>query len=521
VTVRRERRHPRALLACVAALSAACGSGDGDAVGPDPNARCHVTCTRTTTFDPISGGSSTFVSCFRSGCPPAPPPNAEPHAAIDAENGAHGRLVRLSGAGSSDPEGEPLGYHWAFAFAPNGTSAVLPEDQAEPAFVPDRTGRWVVSLVVDDGERHSSAARATVLVESADHADYRLVVARAGEGLGRSWVADVADLNGDGHADLVVGAQDPFLRVVLGRAGGSGVATVLLTSAAEIQGLTLADFDEDGDIDAVAGNLFLAGDGAGGFEELGPVADVTDVTDVLKGDFNGDGHVDAVLLQRASGNGTVLHGDGAGGFAVAYEFGYAYNVVTADLDGDGLDDLVYTPAGAVPVPRVAVVLGAAGGSYREVLQSTVGSNPILGLGDVTLDGVPDLVQSYFIGGSGSVQPMLAVQAGLGDGSFGSGRAFATATFAEYGIAFADMDRDGDDDVVFLNGARNAALDDDVLAILENRLEGRDFRVTTLEPLPPDVRSAPVVTDLDGDGLPDLLLPGMGTVWVALGKEQVY
>lgn len=92
--------------------------------------------------------------------------------------------VRLSGAGSSDPDGDPLSYQWTFlsvpqtsalsggdGFSANGSSAAL-----ATTFRPDAIGTYVIELVVNDGQADSSPDVVTITAQ--DPAD--IPVADAG-----------------------------------------------------------------------------------------------------------------------------------------------------------------------------------------------------------------------------------------------------------------------------------------------------------------------------------------------------
>ena len=85
-------------------------------------------------------------------------------------------LVTLNGAGSYDPDGDPMTYHWALDAVPDGSGLmdteapflVNDERDAVTSFTADVEGTYVVSLIVSDAFGASSKPdRMTVSVQSA------------------------------------------------------------------------------------------------------------------------------------------------------------------------------------------------------------------------------------------------------------------------------------------------------------------------------------------------------------------
>ncbi|TQV82812.1 PKD domain-containing protein [Aliikangiella coralliicola] len=68
-----------------------------------------------------------------------------------------GTLVKLSGANSSDADGDSLSYRWLILNAPAQSTAILSNSTTvEPEFTPDRVGSYQVQLIVNDGKVDSA-----------------------------------------------------------------------------------------------------------------------------------------------------------------------------------------------------------------------------------------------------------------------------------------------------------------------------------------------------------------------------
>ncbi|HEV8635606.1 MAG TPA: PKD domain-containing protein [Chloroflexota bacterium] len=74
-----------------------------------------------------------------------------------------GTLVQLDGSGSSDVDGDLLGFQWSFVSRPAGSAATLTDPTAPgPAFVVDVPGQYVIELIVNDGAGASRPDLVTV-----------------------------------------------------------------------------------------------------------------------------------------------------------------------------------------------------------------------------------------------------------------------------------------------------------------------------------------------------------------------
>ncbi len=181
---------------------------------------------------------------------------------------------------------------------------------------------------------------------------------------------------------------------------------------------------------------------------------------VAAGDLNGDGMPDIALTDNA-GVKLLLHTGAASATTVAAPvivyteaanagFPGSNLIAIADVNGDGLNDLVITDPGPADgsAPTVVVLLqnAASPGTFLPaVTYATAASSfpQALTVADVNGDGLPDIV----VGGSAAVSVLL--QNGASHGAFLAARNYAVSNANQ--IAVADINADGHPDIVVTSG----------------------------------------------------------------------
>jgi RHS repeat-associated protein len=94
-----------------------------------------------------------------------PVANAGPHQSVLV-----GSKVWLSGAASSDADGNSLAYQWFVLYVPPGSSFSELPAVVNPSFVADVAGLYVVELIVNDGQLNSPPVTTWINAESANQA---------------------------------------------------------------------------------------------------------------------------------------------------------------------------------------------------------------------------------------------------------------------------------------------------------------------------------------------------------------
>jgi len=363
---------------------------------------------------------------------------------------------------------------------------------------------------------------------------------------------DIRDVNGDGHLDVSYtdhGVNEAVL--MLGMGGGMVAEEVLVEPLNGAAVTALADWNHDGYIDWLYGSyswgeLYVRlGDGMGSFAPEELVADFgklsglgvmlgsegepdrffvgVEDTYVLEwhpdgapadtlgllakaqqfafGDLNADGFFDIAVAAQASSECGVIYGNEAGGFnsdVVELNVASTMDVAVADLDGDGMNDLVTSS-------RTKGQLGFRSGSASDPLLEWSYTPLVEGLqyvrnadsGDVNGDGLDDVLvmvqgTNLYNGGPEYLHVALAQPNGHFEVTY-----VPTGTYFGYEVQLADYDGDGD-----LDAAVSDYNGDRVIG-LRNNGEG-EFAVA--DTLIESINGCDDLTwvDMDGDGDDDLV-----------------
>jgi hypothetical protein len=387
------------------------------------------------------------------------------------------------------------------------------------------------------------------------------------------------DFNRDGHMDFVVAnGLTNDLWIYFGRGDGTfelprivplskGLAPVCVV-AGELRGNGILDLVVAETDTATVGVLLGNGDGTFGYEQIYTLPEPP--SSVVIDDFHHAGKLDiAAVMVTAVDPGTaaipylaLLTGDGTGNFAAPVIttntgfFSSAWNLASADVNGDGLPDVLITGPGlensqiylnngdgtfkpgqvvlgnsdiiSLLDGRLADVNGdhcadavladassfvwvamgdCTGGFGAPVPFPTGDSNAALRVADVNGDGSPDVVTATLpaILGYGMVAGnTLTVMLGDGKGNFLTARNYV-GTSQAYSIGIADFNEDGSPDVVTANNDS-----DTVTVYVNDKAGGFGFPQGIYAGVPGQLTiDAPIsalsFADLNDDGKPDAFL----------------
>ena len=326
------------------------------------------------------------------------------------------------------------------------------------------------------------------------------------------------DFNGDGIPDLAVANfSSGTVTILLGKGDGTFTATASsLQAGASPSAVVVGDFNDDGIPDLAVANessnnvsVFLSnGDGTFTATATQPETGGSPVAMVV-GDFNGDGILDLATANSGTSTVTVLLGNGDGTFTAsplsAETSSEPRAIATGDFNGDGILDLVV--AGGYGTDSVTILLGNGDGSFTatDPLPLPQSASPAAVVaGDFNQDGKLDLAVA-----SGT-DSSLYIFLGNGDGTFTATTAPATGLPDPINLAVADLNGDGNPDLVETSSSQ--------AGILMGNGDGSFAALIAISP--GNYPDAIAVRDFNGDGTQDLAVTNVYANTVSILTSQL-
>ena len=289
----------------------------------------------------------------------------------------------------------------------------------------------------------------------------------------------------------------------------------------------VGDLDGDGDLDILVGDSFFGSPGISVLKNNGdqtfaaPVYYPVPLQEVVGGvalsDFDGDGDLDAFATIRGSFDQMtkikVWRNNGDGTFAAPIEFPTGQGpagIVIADFTGDGKPDVITANYGgsSISLLRHNGLNGQQAGFLPPVTFNATNHAEKIAAADVNGDGILDVV----VGETVDIGPLatLAVMINTGNGNFAAPVIYDAAPGGRFGstaVALADLDNDGDVDLIGGGLYENGSIDNGAVTIRRNNGNGTFgaaeiilFTNPNFVPNPKEITTG----ILNGDGFPDIV-----------------
>lgn len=305
-----------------------------------------------------------------------------------------------------------------------------------------------------------------------------------------------------GTAEAVVGLSDGYastsMRIPIEVKAPEAPTTSPQSIPVWASAVAVGDFNEDGHVDAVTVGesrqavTLLQGDGSGALAPGTTLLPQLSSIAVAVGDWNHDGHADIATASFQTDGLLVFYGAGNGTFPDPVTIpGVALTtwLAVGDWNHDGIDDLIATGQST----HATALLGHAGSGLgvASTLPMPSFSN-VAAVADFDLDGNLDLAMTTPAPGVGCL-----VFFGRGDGTFGDVRGTSGAA-GLYSAVAGDWNLDGKADLAATQFSSTGAF------VALGNGQG-DFAFSLLAPIQISFQMG--ATDWNGDGIPDLFVAG--------------
>jgi len=344
----------------------------------------------------------------------------------------------------------------------------------------------------------------------------------------------IVDLDLDGLQDVlacdVLGQKVSWIRQIPGTPGGTFVESTILSDVNGAVHVEAVDFDGDGDLDLLIAAMgvilptdakmgqviILENDGGQNFTTHTIASGIQRVTDVQAGDLDGDGDLDLSVAQFGYTQGQVQWFENKGDWKFLphqlIDRSGAIHAPIVDIDNDG--DLDILALLSQEWETVYAFVNDGGGNFTETILHDVADADFSSSGmrvvDLDQDGDADVVWTNgdaFVSVDYRPLPTHGVQWLENNGDLDFTYHRIGQMDGAYGPSIADMDGDGDLDIVTVAEFAFWDRQDTRSVVWWEQQEGMNFVPRTIATGPTHLVTCDV-GDLDNNGFPDIVVGGM-------------
>ena len=332
----------------------------------------------------------------------------------------------------------------------------------------------------------------------------------------------LADIDNDGYLDMVAGNSYEGRLMWYKNLDGEGRYSEMIsidTEIGDLASLYVADINNDGYLDIVFGNLndgkigwYENLDGQGNFGSMQIITSVpAGYSSVIAVDIDGDGDLDIAATCRFSLEILWYENlDGLGDFSVAKvidtNVSGARSIFAADIDGDGAVDIVAALRGNRKIVWYKNINGLGNFGIQNIISENITRPESIFAVDLDGDGDMDVLVANDFSNLSWFENLD------GNGSFGERRQITQDHNAVSNVLAFDIDNDGDMDVVGV-GSELIWYEHE---IVNNQIVFENSHVITPHILG---ENAITVGDIDNDGIVDIAIASLNNNFIAWYKNN--
>ncbi len=341
-----------------------------------------------------------------------------------------------------------------------------------------------------------------------------------------------SDVDGDGDNDVLItgynSSEEMIAKLYINDGTGSFLEMTDIPFVGVAHGsVNFSDVDGDGDNDVLMTGRTSSGlgrisklyinDGTGNFSEMtGTLFEGTQNGSVAFSDVDGDGDDDVLISGRLQDErkSKLYINDGTGNFSemmnTPFEGLDSGSIAFSDIDGDGDNDVLITGDKSHFEPISKLYNNDGAGNFSEMTDTPFENveNGSVAFSDIDRDGDNDLLitgLSDRILPNGHKEKISKLYRNDGAGNFSEITSTHFDGVSSSSVAFSDVDGDGDNDVL-ITGSNNSF---EFSSKLYHNHGNGDFSEMRGHPFANIQSGSVAFSDIDGDGDKDLLISGWG------------
>jgi len=333
------------------------------------------------------------------------------------------------------------------------------------------------------------------------------------------------DIDQDSDLDVIMARGSTPLKVSYVENNGSGsfgTEQIAYQSNSYYQSISLGanDSDNDGDIDIIAAfenNMYrIENLSNGNYSDLIPISYVFRLQSCKTEDIDNDGDADVFVSSNSSTISLFKNVNNTGSYAnqifIAANADEAYEVISADINGDGNLDAVIASYEDGKIAWFEALIGEDYFSEQKVISFAADGAKNVRAADIDGDGDLDVISISGMSSTGDIDRISWYENLDGNGTFGAqNNILQDAYDSPDGLLVFDIDGDGDNDVMT---SLSDWPDDDIIIWYEN-IDGQgSFGNEQIISTEVDGVKKLISADIDGDGDLDVVSTSLSDSKVA-------